>query len=121
MTLTKADLVQTLVDGIGLNRREAADMVEAFFEEMAVQLESGQVMKLSGFGNFGLRTKDERPGRNPRTGETAIVRGRRVVTFHPSQKLLARIEGEQNGPLARKSLSRVRHKSLAIEPEIDVA
>lgn len=119
MTLTKADLVQALTEGIGLNRREAADMVEAFFEEVARQLEAGDPVKLSGFGNFGLRTKDARPGRNPKTGEAAIISARRVVTFHPSQKLVALIAERQDQTLASKVLSRLSEKSRAIEVDID--
>lgn len=87
MTLTKADLIQLVVDSVGLNKREAAEMVEAFFEEISSALEAGDDVKLSGFGGFQLREKPARPGRNPKTGETAIVTARRVVTFHPSQKL----------------------------------
>lgn len=87
MTLTKADLIQLVVDNVGLNKREAAEMVEAFFEEISSALEAGNDVKLSGFGGFQLRVKPERPGRNPKTGETAIVTARRVVTYHPSQKL----------------------------------
>jgi len=87
MTLTKAEIIQTVVDNVGLNRREAAEMVDAFFEEICAALGSGDDVKLSGFGGFELREKAERPGRNPRTGEAALVTARRVVTFHPSQKL----------------------------------
>lgn len=87
MTLTKADLTQRIADAIGLNKREASEMVEAFFEEIAAALASGEEVKLSGFGSFQLRQKGARPGRNPKTGETAVVRARRVVVFHPSHKL----------------------------------
>lgn len=87
MTLTKADLIQLVVDSVGLNKREAAEMVEAFFEEISSALEAGDDVKLSGFGGFQLREKPARPGRNPKTGEPAIVTARRAVTFHPSQKL----------------------------------
>ena len=87
MTLTKAEIVQVVVDNVGLNKREALEMVEAFFEEIGASLEAGEDVKLSGFGGFQLREKPERPGRNPKTGETARVTARRVVTFHPSQKL----------------------------------
>lgn len=87
MTLTKADLIQLVVDCVGLNKREAAEMVEAFFEEISSALEAGDDVKLSGFGGFQLRMKPERPGRNPKTGEGAVIAARRVVTFHPSQKL----------------------------------
>ncbi len=92
MTLTKAELAETLFDEIGLNKREAKEMVELFFEEVRNGLEDGQQIKLSGFGNFDLRIKDERPGRNPKTGEEIPISARRVVTFRPGQKLKARVE-----------------------------
>ncbi|BAL23685.1 integration host factor subunit alpha [Azoarcus sp. KH32C] len=99
MTLTKADLIQLVVDNVGLNKREAAEMVEAFFEEISSALEAGDDVKLSGFGGFQLRVKPERPGRNPKTGEGAVIAARRVVTFHPSQKLKIAV-----GELASKKL-----------------
>jgi len=92
MTLTKADLAELLYDKVGLNKRESKDMVEAFFEELRKSLEDGDVVKLSGFGNFQLRNKPERPGRNPKTGEEIPITERRVVTFHASQKLKATVE-----------------------------
>ncbi len=92
MTLTKADLADMLFEQVGLNKREAKDMVEAFFEEIRGALEEGESVKLSGFGNFELRQKSERPGRNPKTGEEIPITARRVVTFHASQKLKARVE-----------------------------
>jgi integration host factor subunit alpha len=92
MTLTKADMAELLFDQVGLNKREAKDMVEAFFEEIRVALEAGDTVKLSGFGNFELRTKSERPGRNPKTGEEIPITARRVVTFHASQKLKSKVE-----------------------------
>lgn len=87
MTLTKAELAILLADRIRLNKHEAKGVVEAFFEEMRLALENGQCVKLSSFGNFELRDKVQRPGRNPKTGEHAPISARRVVTFHPSQKL----------------------------------
>ena len=92
MTLTKADLADLLYDKVGLNKRESKDMVEAFFEELRKSLENGDVVKLSGFGNFQLRNKPERPGRNPKTGEEIPITERRVVTFHASQKLKNNVE-----------------------------
>jgi len=92
MTLTKADLADMLFEQVGLNKREAKDMVEAFFEEIREALEAGESVKLSGFGNFELRQKSERPGRNPKTGEEIPITARRVVTFHASQKLKTRVE-----------------------------
>jgi integration host factor subunit alpha len=87
MTLTKAELADLLFEKIGLNKRESKDMVEAFFDEIRISLERGEIVKLSGFGNFQLRDKSQRPGRNPRTGEDIPITARRVVTFHVSQKL----------------------------------
>ena len=92
MTLTKADMVEHLYDEIGLNKREAKDLVEMFFEEIKLSLEQGENVKLSGFGNFVLRDKNPRPGRNPKTGEEVQVSARRVVTFRPGQKLKIRVE-----------------------------
>ena len=92
MTLTKADMVEHLYDEIGLNKREAKDLVEMFFEEIKSSLEKGENVKLSGFGNFVLRDKNSRPGRNPKTGEEVQVSARRVVTFRPGQKLKSRVE-----------------------------
>ena len=102
MTLTKADLADLLFEKVGLNKREAKDMVESFFEEVRLSLENGDGVKLSGFGNFQLRDKPQRPGRNPKTGEEIPITARRVVTFHASQKLKAMVEknygGEQQQP-----------------------
>jgi integration host factor subunit alpha len=92
MTLTKADLADLLFEQVGLNKREAKDLVEAFFEEVRTALETGDSVKLSGFGNFELRKKSERPGRNPKTGEEIPITARRVVTFHASQKLKTKVE-----------------------------
>ena len=92
MTLTKAELADLLFDKVGLNKREAKDMVESFFEEIRATLESGTSVKLSGFGNFQLRDKPQRPGRNPKTGEEIPITARRVVTFHASQKLKGMVE-----------------------------
>ena len=86
-TLTKADLADALFDRLGLNKREAKDMVDGFFDEIRQALERGATVKLSGFGNFQLRDKPQRPGRNPKTGQEIAITARRVVTFHASQKL----------------------------------
>jgi integration host factor subunit alpha len=86
-TLTKAELSDILFDSLGLNKREAKDFVDAFFDEIRLALESGNSVKLSGFGNFQLRDKPQRPGRNPKTGQEIPIAARRVVTFHPSQKI----------------------------------
>jgi integration host factor subunit alpha len=92
MTLTKAELADLLFEKVGLNKREAKDMVEAFFEEIRNSLEAGDSVKVSGFGNFMLRDKPQRPGRNPKTGEEIPITARRVVTFHASQKLKSAVE-----------------------------
>jgi integration host factor subunit alpha len=96
-TLTKAELSDLLFEKVGLNKREAKDMVEAFFEEIRIQLEAGESVKLSGFGNFQLRDKPQRPGRNPKTGEEIPITARRVVTFHPSQKLKSMVDKTYHG------------------------
>ena len=91
-TLTKAELAELLFAQVGLNKREAKEMVEAFFEEIRMGLESGDMVKLSGFGNFSVRDKASRPGRNPKTGEVVPISARRVVSFHASQKLKEQVE-----------------------------
>ncbi len=92
MALTKAVMAEKLFEEVGLNKREAKEMVESFFEEVRSALADGAQVKLSGFGNFDLRDKNERPGRNPKTGEEIPITARRVVTFRPGQKLKARVE-----------------------------
>jgi len=87
MTLTKSDIVKNLNDEIGLNKREAKELVDSFFENIKKLLSQGQEVKLSGFGNFQLKNKSSRPGRNPRTGENVEITARRVVTFKSGQKL----------------------------------
>ena len=101
-TLTKAELGELLFEQVGLNKREAKDMVETFFDEIRDALVRGESVKLSGFGNFQLRDKPQRPGRNPKTGEEIPITARRVVTFHASQKLKGMVES----PLFR--LARLR-------------
>jgi len=103
MTLTKAELADLLFEKVGLNKREAKDMVEAFFEEIRGALECGESVKLSGFGNFQLRDKPQRPGRNPKTGEEIPISARRVVTFHASQKLKAMVEKARHGAKSQES------------------
>ena len=90
-TVTKAELADALFERLGLNKREAKEMVDAFFDEIRLALERGESVKLSGFGNFQLRDKPQRPGRNPKTGEEIAITARRVVTFHASQKLKAAV------------------------------
>jgi integration host factor subunit alpha len=86
-TLTKAELAEMLYDQLGLNKREAKDFIDEFFELITQQVSKGQDVKISGFGNFQVRTKQARPGRNPRTGESVMVEARRAVTFHASNAL----------------------------------
>jgi integration host factor subunit alpha len=92
MALTKADFAEKLFTDMGLNKREAKEMVEFFFEEIKSSLEKGNQVKISGFGKFELRDKKSRPGRNPKTGEEIPITARRVVTFRTGQKLKARVE-----------------------------
>jgi integration host factor subunit alpha len=93
-TLTKAELADLLFERLGLNKRESKDMVEAFFELIHATLVAGDDVKLSGFGNFNIRRKAPRPGRNPRTGEAIPIKARNVVTFHASHKLKAIVQGD---------------------------
>lgn len=90
--LTKAEMAERLFADVGLNKREAKEFVDAFFDVVREALERGEQVKLSGFGNFDLRKKNQRPGRNPKTGEEIPITARRVVTFHASQKLKAAVE-----------------------------
>jgi len=92
MALTKADIAESLFNELGLNKKEARELVDLIFEELGASLALGEPVKLSGFGNFYLRDKNERPGRNPRTGEKVLITARRVVTFSPGNKLKARVE-----------------------------
>lgn len=100
-TLTKAELAELLFEQVGLNKREAKDMVETFFDEIRNALERGESVKLSGFGNFQLRDKPQRPGRNPKTGEEIPITARRVVTFHASQKLKGMVDEDTTKPSLR--------------------
>ena len=93
MTITKNSLVNLLHDEVGLNKREAKEFIETFFEVIKLELENGNDVKISGFGNFNLRDKAARPGRNPKTGESIPISARRVVTFKPGQKLKNKVEG----------------------------
>lgn len=90
--MIKADFAERLFDELGLNKREAKEMVELFFEEIKLALETGEQVKISGFGKFELRDKSSRPGRNPKTGEEIPISARRVVTFRTGQKLKTRVE-----------------------------
>ncbi|MDO5506672.1 MAG: integration host factor subunit alpha [Pseudoxanthomonas suwonensis] len=97
MALTKADMADRLYEEVGLNKREAKELVDAFFDTLRETLEQGRQVKLSGFGNFDLRRKNERPGRNPKTGESIPISARTVVTFRPGQKLKERVEAYGGG------------------------
>ena len=90
--LTKAQLAELLFDQIGLNKRESKDMIDAFFDLISQKLVDGEDVKISGFGNFQIRTKAPRPGRNPRTGEAIPMEARRAVTFHASHKLKEQLQ-----------------------------
>ena len=92
MALTKAEMAERLFADVGLNKREAKEFVDAFFDAIREALEKGEQVKLSGFGNFDLRQKNQRPGRNPKTGEEIPISARRVVTFRPGHKLKIRVE-----------------------------
>ena len=97
MALTKAELAEALFEELGLNKREAKEFVDLFFETIREQLERGDAVKLSGFGSFDLRKKNQRPGRNPKTGEEIPISARRVVTFRPGQKLRLKVSIDETG------------------------
>jgi|TARA_B100000745_G_scaffold241332_1_gene163787 integration host factor subunit alpha len=92
MALTKAEMADKLFTDLNITKKQAKDLVEAFFEQVRASLEQGEQVKLSGFGNFDLRQKRERPGRNPKTGEEIPISARQVVTFKPGQKLKSHVE-----------------------------
>ena len=92
MTLTKSEIAQSLFEELGLNKREARELIDCFYEDLKDSLSSAEQVKISGFGNFDLRDKRERPGRNPKTGVDTAISARRVVTFKPGQKLKSRVE-----------------------------
>ncbi len=92
MALTKADMAESLFNELGLNKKEARELVDLYFEELIASLAVGEQVRLSGFGNFELRDKVARPGRNPKTGEEIPITARRVVTFRPGHKLKVRVE-----------------------------
>lgn len=95
-TITKIELSEAIFDNVGLNKREAKEMIDSFFEIIAKNLERGIDVRISGFGNFQLRNKTARPGRNPKTGESIPISARRVVTFHASQKLKDAIDSNES-------------------------
>ena len=87
MALTKAEMAEALFNQLGLNKREARELVDLFFEEVRAALSNGEQVKLSGFGNFDLRDKNQRPGRNPKTGEKVEVPAKKIPFFKPSKEL----------------------------------
>ena len=101
--LTKSAMVERLYEEMGLNKREAKELVEMLFEEVRSRLAANETVRLSGFGNFELRDKGSRPGRNPKTGEKVPVAPRRVVTFRPGQKLKAQVEAAHPPPRRRRA------------------
>ena len=103
MALTKADMAERLFQELGLNKRDAKELVEVFFEEIRVALQEGEQVKLSGFGNFDLRDKNQRPGRNPKTGDEIPITARRVVTFKPGQKLKVRVDTYDGEEVRKKA------------------
>src|SRR4026207_2106809 len=103
MALTKANMAESLFNELGLNKREARELVDTFFEDLRAALAVGERVKLSGFGNFDLRDKNKRPGRNPKTGEEIPITARRVVTFRPGQKLKARVEAYAGAGKCRRA------------------
>jgi len=113
-TITKADLANLLHENLGVNKREAAEIVMSFFDEISAELEKGATGKLSGFGVFCLRNKNSRPGRNPKTGEMIPVSARRVVMFHPSHLLKALVHEQRP---ARTSTSRSTERAAKAEDE----
>ncbi len=94
-TLTKAQIADMVYTRLGINKREARDLVDLFFEEVREELIAGNDVKLTGFGVFNVNTKSARPGRNPRTGEPAVISARKVVTFHASHKLKAQVSPDE--------------------------
>ena len=98
MTLTKSDIVEDLNNEIGLNKREAKELVDMLFDDIKNLLSEGHEVTLSGFGNFQVRNKSARPGRNPRTGEDIEISARRVVTFKSGQKLKESVKALTNEP-----------------------
>lgn len=94
-TLTKADIVEAIAEKTDMDRGDIKKLVDGTFEEIRKSLESGENVRISGFGNFLLRDKAVRPGRNPKTGKEVDISARRVVSFKSGQKLRARVENTQ--------------------------
>lgn len=119
MTITKADLATLLHENLGVNKREAAEIVMDFFEGISAELQHGECVKLSGFGVFCLRNKNSRPGRNPKTGEIIPVSARRVVMFHPSHILKSQVHAQQPAR-APSPADRFKHAEKRETEEIPV-
>ena len=119
-TITKADLATLLHENLGVNKREAAEIVMAFFEEISTELERGETVKLSGFGVFCLRNKNSRPGRNPKTGEMIPVSARRVVMFHPSHILKALVQQQRPVDKVRSAATALQMKPVQYVEEYPV-
>ncbi len=116
VALTKSEMAERLYEELGLNKREAKEIVELFFEEIRSSLEGNEQVKLSGFGNFDLRDKSQRPGRNPKTGEEIPISARRVVTFRPGQKLKARVESYGEKQEAARNSRAVEESQPELSP-----
>ena len=119
--LTKSEMAERLYEELGLNKREAKEIVELFFEEIRSCLEGNEQVKLSGFGNFDLRDKSQRPGRNPKTGEEIPISARRVVTFRPGQKLKARVEAFEGDESAQDHDNAVTPASSGEQPTAEIS
>ncbi len=96
MTLTKAELIDSVYEKVGFSKKEAADLVELVFESMKEELCKGQSIKISGFGKFRVRGKKARMGRNPQTGDAMVISARKVLTFTPSRILRDGINGKSS-------------------------
>lgn len=120
MTITKAELATLLHENLGVNKREAAEITMSFFEEISLALERGETVKLSGFGVFCLRSKNSRPGRNPKTGQMIPVSARRVVMYHPSHLLKAMVPPPPHAlkPAQSQDARRVAHEERSEEYSI---
>lgn len=109
MAMTKADLVESIYEKIGFSKKEAADLVELVFDTLKGEISKGQKIKISGFGNFVVREKRSRVGRNPQTGESIEISARRVLTFRPSQVLRSEVNSALEGkPITEEDIRRRR-------------
>lgn len=115
-TLAKAELAELVHQKVGINRRDAKVFVDEFFEEIRAALARGEEVKLSGFGSFTLREKAARPGRNPKTGEAAVIPARRVVSFYASQKLKDSVIA---APSVLQVLDYTKKVQALFEPKVD--